>query len=90
MKMDINVTINVEVEVKNNFLTDELMNNYERYFSDISKSSDFSRFKTREEKHIANICQFLAQGEISFIEGYGKVNEILASYCTNIHDIEEF
>ena len=90
MKKDINVTFNITVEIKEGVLTKEVMDNYENYFHEVQNDSDFDRFDSQYDKHVANISQYLVRGETTFIEGYGSVDMIVERYDMEIHEIEEY
>jgi len=90
MGKSIKVQINVEIELKKGVLTKEVMDNYERYFHDISNDSDFEEFETQEEKHIANISQYIARGHTDFIEGYGSMSKILEKDNIELYSISKY
>ena len=87
-KVLISVMDSMDIEFIEGALTKEVMDNYERYFFDISDDSDFNEFNSQEDKHKANICQCLARGERNFIEGYGSVDNILKRHHVSIYGIE--
>lgn len=89
MKVDINVTFNTEIEFIDGILTKEVMDNYDEYFHDVSNDSDFDNFETQEQKHQANICQYLARGETNFIEGYGDMRYFISKTNIEIYNIDK-
>lgn len=69
MKAEIDVTQTVEVTVPNGFFTEDFMAEFRK---------DFYAFYSPEE-HLHHLAQLYARGlihEQSFVEGYGKVEEL--------------
>jgi len=80
MKMDLEMTIYVDIEVNTEILTKVVMDNYEKYFYDVSKDADYNEFETQLEKHTAYIAKTIANNEhIKDIEGYGDLKYLVKS-----------
>jgi hypothetical protein len=75
--MDLRVDCYISIEIDKNVITEEVMNNYERYFYRVGSDSDFDEFDTQFEKHSAYIARCILRGEANFIEGYGKVKDFV-------------
>lgn len=83
--MNVTTTIETDVDfqIKDGFLTKELMDEYERYFYKLSEDGD--SIEKRTERHLGNIAWYLMRGEDSFIEGYGKVSDFIENF--NVSDM---
>ncbi|WP_419767268.1 hypothetical protein [Arcobacter sp.] len=89
-KVDLKIEVNIEFQIKEGFLSEELMDAYEEHFHEVSNDLDFDRFETREEKHEANIGWYLIRGETDFIEGYGKVDDFIEKSNITLTDAEKY
>lgn len=78
MKIDLEMTTYVDIEVNEEILTKEVMDNYERYFHDVSNDSTYDGFHTQLAKHVVHIAKTIANNNnISDIEGYGSLKHII-------------
>lgn len=89
MKKTICIECYVDIEVDESRLTKELMDNYERYITDINEDSDFNEFHTQLEKHIANITWHILRGDDDFIEGYGYLSHLLTKQSIQFGSFED-
>ncbi|MDC7250322.1 MAG: hypothetical protein PQJ49_10435 [Sphaerochaetaceae bacterium] len=88
-KIEIDFSVNVDFKIKEGFLSEELMDAYEKHFYNISNDSDYDHLETREDKHLANIAWYLMRGETDFIEGYGEVSNFIESEKVTLMEVEK-
>ena len=73
----------IDVTINKDMLTDELMDDFERYFFDLNDDSSYDKFTTRIEKHIAHIMKYVAMGNVNHLEGYGDISKIVIAKSDN-------
>lgn len=89
MKKTVFIECSVSIEVDESRLTKEIMDNYERYITDINQDSDFDRFPTQLEKHIANITWHILRGDEDYVEGYGYLSHLITKQSVQFGNFDD-
>lgn len=89
MKKTVFIECSVSIEVDESRLTKEIMDGYERHISNLNEDSDFNRFPTQIEKHIANITWHILRGDDDYVEGYGYLSHLLIKQSVQFGNFDE-